>query len=539
MSKTEEFIEKSKKIHGDRYDYSIAQYVSNTIGVDLKCDIHGIFSQKPISHLRGSGCQRCAIESKNLTTDIVVARYKIIHKDRYDYSDTFYVNSDTKISIKCREHGIFQQFPKDHEYGHGCPKCSKIRFTTGDIIEEFRKVHGDRYDYSLFSYSKGYEKSIIICKKHGEFLQTSTGHKDGYGCPECGKEISNKHNTKTTIQFIEESRKIHKETYDYSKTEYIHSAECIDIVCKKHGIFSQISNNHLQGHGCPNCAKEQFQSGPEFEIKDFIESLGIDVKHTHYVGGYELDLYIPSKNLAIEYNGLFYHSSGCKGDDNVYSKKHLKKTEYCESKNISLLHIFEHEWLYKKDIWKSMIKSRLGLSTKIYGRLTAIKEISSSIANDFYENNHMQGKAKSKYHYGLYYNKILVAAMSVSSSRYNNHDYEIIRFCNLIDHNVIGGFSKLLKYFRKLYSGTIVSYANRRWSVGNMYETCNFVKDHISLPCYYYVKGLQTWHRSSFMKHKLNGLLSDFNSNETEVENMYRHKYRRIWDCGTIVYTLK
>jgi hypothetical protein len=540
MNKTEEFIEKSKKIHGSKYDYTNSIYAGNTTALDIRCPIHGIFSQKPISHLRGSGCQLCAKVSKNLTTNIVVEKYKLRHNDLYDYSGTIYVNSDTKISIRCKEHGVFFQYPKDHEYGSGCPICCKLpKYSTEEFIEKSKKIHGSKYDYTNSKYVRNNYKTEIICNEHGSFMQSPSRHMQGYGCPTCGRSSSIKHNTKTTAEFIEEAKSIHGDVYDYTQVNYKDSRTNVDIICKIHGIFSQNPNNHLQSHGCPACAKEQFQSKPEFEIKEFIESLGIDIMHTVYIGGIELDLYIPSAKLAIEYNGLFYHSSGNKKDDNIYSKKHIHKTEYCETKGITLLHIFENEWLHKKNIWKSMIKSRLGFSTRIYGRKTIIKEISPITANEFYNNNHLQGSVKSKYHYGLYLNDILVAVMSLSKSRYNNYDYEVVRYCNLINHNVIGGFSKLLNHFRKLYSGSIVSYANKRWSCGNMYNKCNFVKDHTSKPCYYYIKGLKMWHRSSFMKHKLNKILPEFNPDETEVENMYRHKYRRIWDCGTIVYVLR
>ena len=309
-------------------------------------------------------------------------------------------------------------------------------------------------------------------------------------------------------------------------------------MCENHGKFQQIANNHLQGHGCPACAKVNFQSKPEFEIKEFIELLGVEVIHTHYLDGVELDLFIPSKNLAIEFNGLFYHSSGSISTDKAISEKHINKTELCEKHGITLLHIFENEWENKQAIWKSMIRHRLGLSATLYGRKTSCKDITSKLADEFCKINHMQGSAKSKYQYGLYHENILVAVITISGSRYNDNDFEIIRYCNIKDHNVVGGFSKLLKHFRRIHNGSIVSYANRRWSTGNLYAQSNFIKERITGPCYYYLKGNKMQHRSIFMKHKLASLLDIFDPAKTEVVNMYENKYRRIWDCGTIVYTL-
>lgn len=536
--KLEIFIDKARKIHGDRYSYLNVRYSLANTPVTITCSKHGDFLQRPIVHLRGSGCTSCSHESRHLTTADVIPRYIKVHGDLYDYSLTNYINSDTKIDIICKVHGKFKQYPKDHENGAGCLHCGHPnKYTTETFIEKAKQIHGDFYDYTNAVYMRNNIRTEIICPVHGSFEQTPSGHLAGYGCLQCGRIKANTNSTKTTEQYVNEARQVHGELYDYTATAYVHSTEKLEIICKVHGRFMQSANNHLQGHGCPACAKVNFQSKPEFEIKEFIESLGIDVLHTHYLDGVELDLFVPSKNLAIEFNGLFYHSSGSISTDKVISEKHIKKTELCEKHGITLLHIFENEWENKQSIWKSMIKHRLGLSTKIYGRKTTCRDITSKLADEFCKINHMQGAAKSKYQYGLYYENILVAVISIAGSRYNDNDFEIIRYCNITDHNVVGGFSKLLKYFRGIHPGSIVSYANRRWSSGNLYAQSGFIKERITGPCYYYLKGDKMQHRSIFMKHKLSKLLDVFDASKTEVANMYENKYRRIWDCGTIVYT--
>lgn len=536
---TQRFIDEAIVIHGDKYCYDDTVYNGNTSLASIKCYKHGIFNQKPISHLRGSGCQKCAHEAAFLDNNTVISRYISIHGNKYDYSETKYINCDTKIDIICKSHGKFQQWPKDHENGHGCSKCFHVnKYTTSEFIDVAANIHGNRYDYFKFEYLRFDNPSIIICKDHGEFLQSPSGHLQGYNCPKCGR-IAAVENTKNTLnEFIDRSNILHNGKYDYSKVNYSGSTCYVDIICSKHGIFNQLSNNHLQGHGCPTCSKENFQSRPEFEIKNFIESYGFTVLQSYRLSNKELDLYIPEKQLAIEYNGLYWHSSNSILDDKKISKKHIDKTELCEKNNISLLHIFEDEWLSTPEIWKSMILNKLGIVTKIYGRKTKCCEITSKISNEFCKLNHMQGSAMAKHHYGLLYEDKLVAVMSLSKSRYGNNDYEIIRYCNLLNHSVIGGFSKLLSNFRSLYSGSIVSYANRRWSNGNLYEKAGFVKERISVPCYYYIKNNKLYHRSSFMKHKLSEKVDIFDPTKTEIDNMYMNKFRRIWDCGSIVYTL-
>lgn len=131
--------------------------------------------------------------------------------------------------------------------------------------------------------------------------------------------------------------------------------------------------------------------------------------------------------------------------------------------------------------------------------------------------------------------------MTFGKARYSKADYELIRFCNKLNYSIIGGASKLLAHFRKHNKGSIISYANRRWSNGNLYRKLGFTETHISEPCYYYFKMNENkiYHRSSFMKHKLKDKLPIFDENLSEVDNMYNNEYFRIWDCGNYVFTLE
>jgi len=257
--KTIEFINKSKEVHGDKYDYSKVDYENNLKEVLIICKKHGEFLQLPKTHKRGSGCNICGslktANSKKSNTSEFINKSKEIHGDKYDYSKVEYKKANEKVTIICKEHGDFLQTPNGHLNGKGCRKCSteinsdKQRKTTEQFIKEAIKIHDDKYDYSRVEYKNAGEKVTIICKEHGEFLQTPNSHlSKESGCIKCaGCYKSN------TEEFIKKSKEIHDDKYDYSKVEYKNAGEKVIIICKEHGDFLQTPNGHLNGNGCYKC----------------------------------------------------------------------------------------------------------------------------------------------------------------------------------------------------------------------------------------------------------------------------------------------
>jgi hypothetical protein len=221
---------------------------------------------------------------------------------------------------------------------------------------------------------------------------------------------------------------------------------------------------------------------------------------------------------------------------------HLNKTIGCESNGINLMHIWEYDWnnVLKQKIIKSMIRSKLGLGKRIYARETEVREVSSVVTKQFLALNHLQGESVSKVNLGLYHNKDLVAIMTFGKPRFNkNYGWELIRYCSLLGINVIGGASKLLKHFRKNHVGSILSYANREHSNGKLYEALGFNLINMSHPNYQWWNGHLILNRYATQKHKLPKLLNEtFDPSKTESENMFANGYRRIWDCGNLVYEL-
>ena len=284
----QEFIEKAKKIHGDRYDYSKVEYVNAHTKVCIICPKHGEFWQAPRHHLNGSGCPYC-VGKKRLTTEEFIRRAKEVHGDRYDYSKVEYVNTRRKVCIICPKHGEFWQIPLHHLKGSGCPNCvGKKRLTTEEFIRRAKEVHGDRYDYSKVEYVNARTKVCVICPEHGEFRQTSSEHLRGQGCPKCGQEKKVSSSTMTTEEFIRRAKEVHGDRYDYSKVEYVNTRTKVCIICPEHGEFLQIPNNHLQGQGCPYCAQEKHNSNTEEFIRKAKDVHGdrYDYSKVKYVNAY-------------------------------------------------------------------------------------------------------------------------------------------------------------------------------------------------------------------------------------------------------------
>ena len=260
----------------------------------------------------------------------------------------------------------------------------------------------------------------------------------------------------------------------------------------------------------------------------------------------EIDIYIPSLNLGIECDGLYWHGEVGGNKDKRY---HLDKTIECEKLGIRLIHIFEDEWLNNTTIVKSKLKHLLKMNTdKVYARKCDVREVNGADKKIFLNNNHIQKNDLSSICYGLYYKDELVSVMTFGKSRVFMNtksvegQYELIRYAS--NKNVIGGAGKLLKHFITIHKPRkVISYADRRWThhTNNLYESIGFKKINDGTPNYWYFgkdKNYKRYHRFGFAKHTLSKKLDNFDSNLSEWENMKNNGYDRIWDCGHLKYEL-
>lgn len=276
------FIDKARVIHGDRYDYSQVEYANAKTHVTIVCLDHGPFTQQPSHHLANQGCPECG-GKKQLTTVTFVVKAKAVHCDRYDYSQTEYANSKTPITIICRDHGRFLQSPGSHLQGRGCPVCAGTQsHTTDSFILRAKSLHDDRYEYSSVNYVNAFTNVTIICPEHGPFEQLPANHFKGSGCPICSGN-----QPLTTESFIEKARAIHRDRYGYSEVEYEKSNKRVTIICPDHGEFRQRPNNHLMGDGCPECGGSMVLTTESFiERSIAVHGDRYDYSATNYVNAH-------------------------------------------------------------------------------------------------------------------------------------------------------------------------------------------------------------------------------------------------------------
>jgi hypothetical protein len=367
---TNDFINESKNIHGDYYDYENTIYINAKTPVVIKCKIHGNFTITPNKHLsRESGCQKCSrLEKTNKSRDTkeeFIIKAQEIHGNKYDYSNIVYINNNTLITIKCKIHGNFTQYPHVHKLGNGCQKCGKnYRTNTNEFIEKAKIIHGNKYNYSKVDYKNSQTNITIICNIHGEFEQKPNNHLFGNGCSKCKFDLIRNIKRKTNEQFIEESIIVHGNKYNYSKVNYVDCRVHVIIICNEHGEFSQAPHKHLYGQGCLKCQVKKHYSKQQIHWLNYVQSYNnINIQHGENQNEYLIpntrfhaDGYCAETNTIYEYHGDFWHGNPNKyiqTDINPVSKKTfgelyqntLNKEQQIRDLGFNLITIWESDWI--------------------------------------------------------------------------------------------------------------------------------------------------------------------------------------------------
>ncbi len=272
-SNKDEFIIKANEVHNNEYDYSKVDYINSQTKVIITCKEHGDFEQIPTVHLRGSRCSKCIGRLVTNKTEFIIKANEV-HNNKYDYSKVEYINSLTKVIITCKEHGDFEQTPTGHlNCIYGCQKCyGKLVSNQNEFIIKANEIHNNKYDYSKVEYINSQTKVTVICKEHGDFEQIPNSHLCGYGCRKCGNKKISKSKKSNDEEFIIKANEIHNNKYDYSKVEYIDSQTKVIIICKEHGDFEQIPSSHLCGYGCKRCGVNKMIEKQMFSNNDFIKT---------------------------------------------------------------------------------------------------------------------------------------------------------------------------------------------------------------------------------------------------------------------------
>ncbi len=431
---------------------------------------------------------------------------------------------------------------------------AKNAFQNKDIQEKQKQTNLKKYGVENVFQSEIYkEKSRKTClKKYGvEYeSQTKKGQEkrkqtnlEKYNAENPNKNILIKNKIKNT------KKDNYWETYNiklnqkyikplFNKEYYINNDKIFKFKCLRCNKNFICDNTDPQKINCGCLLK---RSSYEYEIENWLKNINntitIEKNKKRLIEKnkkLELDNYLPEYNLGIDFHGLYWHS-----DIYKHMNDHQEKWKLFKNNNIQIIQIFENEWKSKQEIVKSIILSKLNINqTKIYARKTTIKEIDNKLYKEFLEQNHIQGYTNSKLKLGMFLDDKLISVLGLGKNRFNQIENEIIRYCSLLNHQVIGGLSKFLAYIKNNYNfDNIISYIDLRYFDGSSYLNNGFKLESITKPNYYYFKKSGNeryilYNRIQFQKHKLKNKLDKFYPNLTEYENMLNNGYLRIFDAG-------
>lgn len=397
--------------------------------------------------------------------------------------------SKSKIPIWCEAHReFFTQMAANHmSLGQGCPKCGdeirRAKRVKADPVADFRKVHGDTYDYSQMVYTNVQDKITIICREHGPFEQKPNSHLAGQGCPQCWenrrKAFGKARNESYQAAYAERAARVHEGAYSILRLPTA-AHDTVLLNCPKHGDFEQKAFSHLDGHGCPTCGSNV--SNAQKQITALIESFGVEVERENrtVLDKLHIDVWVPSHGIGVEYHGSYWHTEARVGN------KHREKWERAEKAGIRLIQIFDFEWLGNPLAVEARLRSLFGLSEPVAARKCELRKVSRSEAAAFFREVHTQGPGSNpEAAYGLFYGGALAACMSFGKNRFKGEGWELLRYASKA--RVQGGFSRLFKAFTSEHNPErITSYCDLRWGDGNVYRAAGFELDGVTNPDYWY-----------------------------------------------------
>lgn len=421
----------------------------------------------------------------------------------------------------------------------GCPYCSGNRVSGTNNIkkQDLYDEYHEENEKSLKEYSKGSNKSVKWrCQKCNWEWYTSIYNRthNVSGCPRCAGNTVHDENRlstnypKITKELISDNLNPEETSYGSKKRGRWECSEC------SHIWETQIFNRTIHNSGCPECCTTWGPSKAESEIEEYLkDELGVENitrNNRNVIAPKELDIYLPDHNLAIEYNGLHWHSVQYKD-----KKYHREKTDACNEKDINLIHVFSDDWRDRKDIIKSMIAHAVGRSPNVvYARKCDIVLFNKNKQfAEFFEENHIQGQTMSSWAYGLKYNDELVACLSMRTPIHHDDAREIARFAVKKFHHIPGAFSKLFKRAKEktLHEerSVIISYADLSYGDGGVYEENGFTLNGDTKLNYWYTDGKERYNRFKFRAQ--DGMSEREYARENGVEKLY--------GCGNKLYKME
>lgn len=344
------------------------------------------------------------------------------------------------------------------------------------------------------------------------------------------------HSTDTLINRLTPLAREHLNDPTWLYEQHITNKRTISSICVELGLHWKNSNRAVRAklveYDIPVTYWHQASSVQQREVEDFVTSLGIaiETRNRRIIAPQEVDIYIPDMSVAIEYCGLYWHTTEYKDPD-----YHLHKFEECAKRGIRLLTIYSDEWLNQRTVVESKIRAILNKTSgsSVYARKCSVRPVDIDNKRQFFATYHIQGNGPSSINIGLYHNEVLVACMGLV--RQSDNTYTLNRYATAT--TVVGGFSKLLSHFIRTHSPQqIITFADRRWSVGGVYDSNGFVLDSVLPADYEYVDGELRIHKFNFRRKYLPTLLPDFDPTLSETANTMRAGIHRIYDCGKLRY---
>lgn len=473
------------------YDLTKSVYAGMNKKVTFVCPKHNEVTMDAKVLMRGAVCRYCALEARKgarrFSAKQMLAKFKAVHGDKYDYSKAVYTGQSNPVTIICPEHGEFQQKPEFHWSGSGCSKC----------FNAYRRGAKQRYTMEEF-------KERLQHKFEGNFEVVSPRYV----------------NTKTTLE----------------------------VLCKAHNAIVQAKPEYLLNsyNPCPQC--NHMKSKGEEEVAAYLNKLtAIRTRDRTIIAPKELDIVATDHKLAIEYCGAYYHSHGNVEDERKNKHKHYTKYQMAQNAGYRLITIFDYEWEERKPVMKRMLRNMLGKTRgRIMARKCVVKNTTYAEAKTFYDNYHPQGGAGSGEHYGLYWKDKLVACMRFTfgandRGEHSKREWTLTRYATRL--NVVGGASRLFKAFiQDKQPSTVKSFSDNRFFTGGMYEKLGFRLAKEALPDYIvWSMRLGARPKSHYQRRHLQKRLQEHGLDEeydcdtdlrTEAEMTYYMGARRLYDCG-------
>ena len=493
---------------------------------------------------------------KNFDAWVKTCQEKHNHKFTYPTSErTLDENGRWKLEIVCPEHGSFFQRPEKHKFGQGCPYCSNHKKEESPL--EFAQKHWPQIEWKD-TFSDAHQSTRIngVCPHHREFNKLVTqlrgiASKGGQACPRCAKIAGGRKARKPLEDWVAQVKSVFP---DYTvNADSISTADGkVEVTCPKHGTWKPKLQDLVRGHGCPECWKESGVSKGEKEVLAFVESLGLEtIENFHLerpsvlfegdvqdLSEYDIVVITDQGYVFIDYHGMYYQGDKVKMNRRV----HVEKLEKLEGTGIRYIQIFEDEWQLQKDKVKTRLAHILKKSRDVnYARKLQLSVIPWAQAETFYEAQHLQGAGtKTSENFALLDGEDVVACMSFAKPRFDkDSDKELLRFAS--KGSVVGGFSRLLKAFKVANPecSSLISYADRRWSEGAVYEQEGFAFKGNTEPNYAWYKNLKKVSRYDAQRHRLETLFDKvYDPQLTESDIMRSEGYWKVYDAGNSRWVL-